>query len=374
MNIIFLSPCIPHNTHHYCRHLFQQGSNVLAIGQAAYESLTPALSSVLTEYYKVDDIHNYDQLLRAVAYFTHRYGKIDAIEGLSPFWLSTEARLRTDFNVTCNPLLPQSWSAIRKLFRKGRVTTPAGEAVSSLEAAQSTADTIGYPIAIYPDTLNSHDECAIIQNADELTGYFSTQAQQAFFMEKALPLQTRYALTGLLAADGSIVFNQAYILDTENGQPYCYSQLEVPADLAKAGQNVLKASQIHSRFFHIEFHRTEKNKLVGHTIRFSPMHPAIVDMMNFANDIDIYQVWGQILLGNSVAVQAETKYATACLTRTPNAAYAHSHEEILANYQELIVAETQSPLSPLHQGVDHMYIARSTDITEILALINFIYR
>jgi len=42
-------------------------------------------------------MHNYDEMLRALGYFTHRYGKIDRIDSLNEYWLETEARLRTDF-------------------------------------------------------------------------------------------------------------------------------------------------------------------------------------------------------------------------------------------------------------------------------------
>jgi len=53
----------------------------------------------LTEYYKVNDMHSYDELLRALGYFTHHYGKLDRIDSLNEYWLETEAELRTDFNI-----------------------------------------------------------------------------------------------------------------------------------------------------------------------------------------------------------------------------------------------------------------------------------
>ncbi|MGM0601786.1 MAG: hypothetical protein ACQESS_00590 [Bacillota bacterium] len=41
----------------------------------------------------------YSQLIKACGYFTHKYGKIDRIESNNEYWLETDARLRTDFNV-----------------------------------------------------------------------------------------------------------------------------------------------------------------------------------------------------------------------------------------------------------------------------------
>jgi hypothetical protein len=34
-----------------------------------------------------------------LGYFTHRYGKIDRIDSQNEYWLETEAKLRTDFNI-----------------------------------------------------------------------------------------------------------------------------------------------------------------------------------------------------------------------------------------------------------------------------------
>ena len=43
---------------------------------------------------------NYEELFKACAFFSYKYGKIDWIESNDEFWLERDARLRTDFNVT----------------------------------------------------------------------------------------------------------------------------------------------------------------------------------------------------------------------------------------------------------------------------------
>ena len=44
-------------------------------------------------------MHSYDQLVRACGYFTHRYGKLNRVDSHTEYWMETEARLRTDFNI-----------------------------------------------------------------------------------------------------------------------------------------------------------------------------------------------------------------------------------------------------------------------------------
>ena len=45
-------------------------------------------------------MENYDEMLRAMGFFTFKYGKIDWVESNNEYWLEQDARLRTDFNIT----------------------------------------------------------------------------------------------------------------------------------------------------------------------------------------------------------------------------------------------------------------------------------
>jgi hypothetical protein len=99
MNVVFLSPHFPFHYHQFCRQLKLAGANVLGIADAAYDELPHPVRDALTEYYRVDDMHNYDALVRAVGYFTHKYGKIDRFDSLNEYWLGVEARIRDDFNI-----------------------------------------------------------------------------------------------------------------------------------------------------------------------------------------------------------------------------------------------------------------------------------
>lgn len=100
MNFIFISPNFPHTYWEFCNRLKQNGVTVLGIADVPYESLCPELRDALTEYYRVDNLEDYDKVYRAVAYFAFRYGRIDWIESNNEYWLEQDARLRTDFHVT----------------------------------------------------------------------------------------------------------------------------------------------------------------------------------------------------------------------------------------------------------------------------------
>ena len=62
MNFIFVSPNFPHTYWQFCDRLKRNGINVLGIGDAPYEMLEEPLKAALTEYYKVDNMENYDSM------------------------------------------------------------------------------------------------------------------------------------------------------------------------------------------------------------------------------------------------------------------------------------------------------------------------
>ena len=80
MNFIFVSPNFPQTYWNFCERLHRGGANVLGIGDAAYESLDNRLTDSLTEYYKVNSLESYDEVFRAVAYLSFKYGRIDWLE------------------------------------------------------------------------------------------------------------------------------------------------------------------------------------------------------------------------------------------------------------------------------------------------------
>ena len=99
-NVIFISPNFPTNYWQFCRELRNNGMNVLGIGDQPYDELSRELRDSLNEYYRVDSLEDYDAVYRGVAFFIHRYGRVDWLESNNEYWLERDAALRTDFHIT----------------------------------------------------------------------------------------------------------------------------------------------------------------------------------------------------------------------------------------------------------------------------------
>ena len=80
MNFIFISPNFPENYWNFCAALKRNGVTVFGIGDAPYDNLDNRLKESLTEYYRVNNMEDYDQVYRAVAHFAAKYGRVGWIE------------------------------------------------------------------------------------------------------------------------------------------------------------------------------------------------------------------------------------------------------------------------------------------------------
>src|SRR6185369_17620103 len=111
--------------------------------------------SAMTEYFRVNNMNNYDELLLALGYFTHRHGKIDRLDSHNEYWLETEARLRTDFNIPGirNDQINRAKrkSLMRETYLMAGVKVARGGIVRSMEEALEIVRQAGYPLVAKPD-------------------------------------------------------------------------------------------------------------------------------------------------------------------------------------------------------------------------------
>ena len=321
MNFVFLSPHFPPNYYQFCVHLRALGANVLGISDEPYDLLRPELKDALTEYYWVPNLHNYDDLVRGFGYFTHHYGKLDGLDSHSEYWMETEARLRTDFNIQglSEGDLPaiKRKSLMKRMYKKAGVESPRGEVVKSAEQARKFAREVGFPLIAKPDIGVGAAKTYRFDNMEQLEAFLTPQLPVDYFLEEFIngKIQT---YDGLTNAEGDVVFSSSLeysqgIMETvnEDSDIYYYTLREIPEDLEHAGRSVVQAYKIRKRFFHFEFFRTQDGKLLGLEVNMRPPGGLTTDMFNYANDINIYYEWANIILYNRFTANFTRPYHTA---------------------------------------------------------------
>ena len=383
MNVVYLSPHFPPHYFRFCQNLKAAGANVLGIGDEPYENLSKELRNGLTEYYRVGDLHDYDALVRACGFFTHRYGKIDRLDSLNEYWLSTEARLRDDFNIF--GVRGQEIDFIRRKsrmkakFREAGVPVARGQIVQTVDDANALIAETGYPVIAKPDDGVGAIATYRLNSSQDLADFFANKPATDYIMEEFIA-GTIYSFDGLADRSGNPIFHTAHIFSqgimetvNEARHLYYYSLRDIPATLEKIGRKCLKAFNVRERFFHIEFFQTAADQYVSLEVNMRPPGGFTTDMFNYACDIDIYRIWAEMLVSNRSVVNYERKYHCCYASRKPNHRYTHSHEGILARYGAQMVQVASVPGVFSSALGDIGYIFRTESLDELLEIARFIH-
>ena len=189
MNFVFISPNFPETYWNFCDRLKRGGANVLGIGDAPYDDLDDRLKLSLTEYYRVYTLESYDQVFRAVAYFSFKYGKIDWLESNNEYWLEQDARLRTDFNITTGVNTSdigkfKSKAEMKKYYALGNIPTARQQKAVDLDSAREFVARVGYPIVVKPEIGVGAAETFKVCDEQELEHFFANFPSIPYVMEE----------------------------------------------------------------------------------------------------------------------------------------------------------------------------------------------
>lgn len=383
MNIVYLSPHFPYRYHRFCQNLKNLGARVLGIGDVPEGQLEAEVRAALTEYYPVADMHDYDALVRACGYFTHRYGKIDRFESLNEYWLYTEARIRDDFNMfgvrggQIGDIRRKS--RMKEKFRSAGIPVAGGRVVHNLEEAKRLAGEIGYPMVAKPDAGVGALDTFRLDNHGDLERFFLQKPDIDYILEEFVS-GTIHSFDGLADREGRLVFTTAHrysqgVMETVNERRHIYyhSLREIPPELERLGRTAVRAFDVKERFFHIEFFETEPGKFVSLEVNMRPPGGFTTDMFNYACDIDIYRAWAEVVVRGTAELDFARKYHCCYASRVDHRSYRHTHEEILRRYGNYIVDVDAVP-GVFSSALGNMgYIFRSAHPADIERIAAFIH-
>lgn len=390
MNFIFISPNFPESYWLFCQGLKNHGVNVLAIADAPYQSLPTNLKNSITEYYKVNDMENYDEMLRAVAYLTFKHGKIDWIESNNEYWLRQDARLRMDFNVTNGfsyALMDeyQSKSHMKAHFAKAGLPSARYQIASTLEKAIAFAKEVGYPIVMKPDVGVGASDTFKIRNDKEMKEAFEKPFSLPMILEEYIK-GSCFSFDGITNSKKEILFVTSHqytdsIMDAVNEHKTigCYSYKDIPDDIMNAGTRAVQAFDTISRFFHFEFFRLsedqhigKKGDIVGLEVNMRPPGGFLPDMINYACDSNVYQLWADMIVDDTIRFKQVRKYSSGFIGKRDSIQYKHSNTEIQLKYQKSILMIDRLPEALSDAMGDEIIVARFKSEEEIIEFFSYV--
>ena len=366
MNFVYISPQFPKTNWEFCDRLKKNGVNVLGIADVEYDQLDQKLKDSLTEYYKVSSLENYDEVLKAVAFFTHKYGKIDWLESNNEYWLAQDAQLRSDFNITTGIKADKianikEKSKMKKAYKKAKVPSADFSLVTTPAKAKKFIEKVGYPVVTKPDNGVGASDTHKIKNEEELKAFFENRNKDVkYIMEE-------YVDGDLVSYDAMIDSNGNPLVETGIFEPaimdvvnkgldvFYYVEKEMPEQLLDAGRKSVKGFGVKSRFVHLEFFKLNEDKdglgkkgdYIGLEANMRPAGGYTPDMYNYANNTDVYQIWADMVafdeIRNANLNDDLEKNYCIYVSRRDNHNYVHSHDEIKQKYGQSIVMDERMP-------------------------------
>lgn len=379
-NFIIISPHYPENFQLFATRLNESGATVLGIADESYDNLSPLIREALTEYYRVDDMENYHEMYRAVAYFAHQYGGVHRLESHNEHWLEMDARLRTDFNI---PGLKahemdrlKQKNKMKAVFRSINVPVANGRVFEGWEDASKLVSELGYPVIIKPNIGVGASDTWRISSDEELSHFFvERNSAETFIMEEFIDGDI-VTFDGLTDQDGNIVFSQNMVYDkpaleiiSQNMESFVLYPKEMPEDIWKLGKQCVEAFEIKERFFHFEFFRLKSDQsLVALEVNCRPPGGPMIEMFNYANNLDIYAQYAQVVLNNQFTADLSQRKNCGYVSRKYYNNYLYTQDDIYAWYGEFIVS------SVMTEGVfgDFGYFIVTDTLSQMQAVVHFI--
>jgi len=355
-NFIFISPNFPTNYWMFCRELKNNGLNVLGIGDQPYDELTGDLKGSLNEYYKVSSLENYEEVYRAVAFFIHKYGRIDWIESNNEYWLERDAKLRTDFNITSSfqtkdiPRIKFK-SQMKAYYEAVGIPVARYHLVDTMENCKAFIEEVGYPVVTKPDNGVGASHTFKLSNDEDLQNFFNEKWDDTqYIMEEFINAEVN-SYDAIINSKGEPIFETGNVTPTSlmdvvnnNDDSIFYIRKELPEDIMKAGRATVKSFDVKSRFVHFEFFRLladhegigKKGDVMALEVNMRPSGGVTPDMINFAHSTNVYKIWADMIAFDESRMPVGEHAFCGFAGRRDGKNFVMQYEDIMAKYGHLM--------------------------------------
>jgi hypothetical protein len=269
-------------------------------------------------------------------------------------------------------------SLMKDRFRMAGVTVARGRVCQTIDEVLDLVSEVGYPIVAKPDIGVGASHTYKLHTNAELENFFAIKPPIEFIFEEFISGAIK-TYDGLVDQNGKIVFSSSLSysagvmeLVNERRDFWYYTQRFIPPALELAGQRLVQAYGLRERFFHAEFFEVGEGKYMGLEINMRPPGGLTVDMWNYADDIDIFYEYANVVLNNRFYSNVTHPFYTAYISRRWGRNYRYTHDHVLDAAQELIAGH--EPISGVFAPAlgDYGYIVRSPDLNELVDIAGFI--
>mgnify|MGYP000195232752 CR=1 FL=1 len=389
MNLVFISPNFPTYYWNFCKSLRERGVTVLGIGDAPYDDLVSETRESLVEYYRVNNLQNYDEVYRAMGFFIGKYGRIDYIESQNEFWLELEAKLREDFNIH-HGVRPKELevmkykSKMKEIYKKANVPTARYKVFKNDEELYEFCKEVGFPIVVKPDNGVGATSTYKLKNKKQVSEFLTSWDRGVSFIAEEFVNGHVETFDGITDSKANILICTSHVMMqsimdivNEGGDTSFYGQIVEGSDIKEVGTRVVKAFE---KFFHFEFFRLDKDKeglgkkgdLVGLEVNMRAPGAYIPDMMNYSYNANVYDIFADMLIYDHCFIEPKQQYCIGYAGRRNGLKYKHHSQQIRMKYKNQLISYEIVPEALSAAMANQVYLLRAKNEQEIKRMIRYV--
>ena len=146
------------------------------------------------------------------------------------------------------------------------------------------------------------------------------------------------------------------------------------------GEKLIHAFNLRSRFFHTEYFRMTEDKeglgkkgdLIGLEVNMRPPGGYMTDMINYAQDINIYMIYAKMCMHVQNMVSPHPIYHCVHVGLRDGSHYAHSGLEVFQRFGANIVMHERMPQVLDAAMGNEFYVARFKTMKELHEFVDFV--
>lgn len=325
MNVLMISPGFPAEMPFFTRGLARVGARVVGLGDQPESALPSVAREALSAYVRIESFTDEAAVLGRVRQVAGRM-ELHRIECLWEPHMILAARMREMLGIpgmTVRETVPfRDKEVMKVILDEAGIRTPGHARATTVEEVRRAAGSIGFPLVVKPIAGAGSSHTYRVDSPEEL--------------EAVLPALTRVPEVSVeefvegedftfdtICVDGriahySVAFYRPRALIQKtvewiSPQTVVIRQVEAP-ELAPGramGRAVLDALGFRTGFTHMEWYRTADGEAVFGEIAARPPGARLVDLINFASDVDTYTGWAEATCHGRFTQEAHRRYNAA---------------------------------------------------------------
>jgi biotin carboxylase len=325
--VLMISPGYPAEMPFFTRGLARAGATVIGAGDQPIADLPEMARDHLAAYWQVPSFAHEDAIVREVARRAPGL-RIDQVASLWEPTMVLAARIRETLRIdgmSVEQTLPfRDKERMKQVLDAAGIRTPHHYRADTAAGVRDAIERIGYPIIVKPIAGAGSADTYRVDGSSDLEAILPRLVGVPEVSVEEFVDGSEYTYD-TICAGGEVLFDN---IAWYRPRPLIARQLEWVSPITMVlrdidtpeltggramGGDVLRALGFRDGFTHMEWFRKENGEVVFGEIGARPVGARTVDVMNFANDVDLFQQWAEAVVNGRLSERIERRYNAASI-------------------------------------------------------------